>query len=155
MAASRKNGGGYYTDYTESGGALGYHGGPSARIPGAAMNRRLLLSIVLLSASFGAGAHTALKGAKPADGAVLDASPPSIEITFEHAVQLTSVSVVAEKAAERKVTFTPTGSSTVFTVDKPALISGHNEVHWKALSHDGHVVTGKLTYTIKPAGAGS
>jgi copper resistance protein C len=119
------------------------------------MNRRLLLSIALLAVSFGAGAHTALKGAKPADGATLESSPPSIEITFEHAVQMTSISVVAEKAAERKVTFTPTTASTTFTVDKPALVAGHNEVHWKALSKDGHVVTGKLTYTIKPAGSGS
>jgi copper resistance protein C len=134
---------------------VGYHWGPVGRIPGIYMNRRLLLSIGLLAVAFGAGAHTALKGAKPADGATLESSPPSIEITFEHAVQMTSISVVAEKAAERKVTFTPTTSSTVFTVDKPALTNGHNEVHWKALSKDGHVVTGKLTYTIKPAGAGS
>ena len=118
------------------------------------MNRRLLLSIALLAASFGAGAHTALTGAKPADGATLESSPAAIEITFEHAVQMTSISVVADKAEERKLTFTPTASSTVFTVDKPALTNGHNEVHWKALSKDGHVVTGKLTYTIKPAGAG-
>jgi copper resistance protein C len=114
------------------------------------MNRRALLYIALLSVPFAAGAHTALKGAKPADGAVLDSSPPSIEISFEHAVQMTSVSVVAEKAAERKLTFTPGTASTTFTVDKPALVAGHNEVHWKALSKDGHVVTGKLTYVIKP-----
>jgi methionine-rich copper-binding protein CopC len=119
------------------------------------MNRRLFLYIGLLSVSLAAGAHTALKAAKPADGATLDTSPASIEIAFEHAVQLTSVSVVADKATERKLTFTPTASSTVFTVDKPALAAGHNEVHWKALSKDGHVVTGKLTYVIKPAGAGS
>jgi copper resistance protein C len=120
------------------------------------MNRRLFLYIGLLSVCFAAGAHTALKGAKPADGATLDSSPPSIEITFEHPVQMTSVTVAAgEKAAERKLTFTPTASSTTFTVDKPALDAGHNEVHWKALSKDGHVVTGKLTYIIKPAGAGS
>ena len=119
------------------------------------MNRRLLLSIALLSTSFAVGAHTALKSAKPADGAVLDQSPASIEITFEHAVQVTSVSVVAEKAAERKLTFAPTTSSTVFTVENPSLVAGHNEVRWKALSKDGHVVTGKLTYVIKPAVAGS
>ena len=119
------------------------------------MNRRLLLSIALLAVSCGAAAHTALKGAKPADGATLESSPPSIEITFEHAVQMTSISVVADKAAERKLTFTPTTAGTTFTVDKPALAAGHNEVHWKALSRDGHVVTGKLTYTVKSAGAGS
>lgn len=119
------------------------------------MNRRLLLSIALLSVSFAASAHTALKSAKPADGAVLDRSPASIEITFEHAVQMTSVTVVADKAAERKLTFTPTTGGTVITVDKPELAAGHNEIHWKALSKDGHVVNGKLTYTVKSAGAGS
>jgi methionine-rich copper-binding protein CopC len=114
------------------------------------MKRRLLICIALLSTAFAAGAHTAIKAAKPADGAVLDRSPASIEMTFEHAVQMTSVSVVAEHAAERKLTFAPTTSSTQFTVENPALAAGHNEVHWKALSKDGHVVTGKLTYVVKP-----
>jgi copper resistance protein C len=114
------------------------------------MNRRLFVVIALLSTAFAAGAHTPIKSAKPANKAVLDASPPSIEMTFEHAVQMTSVSVVAEKAAERKLTFVPATSSTVFTVENPALVTGHNEIRWKALSKDGHVVTGKLTYVIKP-----
>lgn len=119
------------------------------------MNRRLLICIALLSTAFAASAHTALKSAKPADGAVLDRSPPSIEITFEHAVQMTSVSVVAEGAAERKLTFAPATGGMVITVENPGLVVGHNEIHWKALSKDGHVVSGKLTYTVKPAGAGS
>ena len=119
------------------------------------MNRRLLVCIALLSTAFAAGAHTTVKSAKPADGAVLDRSPPSIEITFEHAVQMTSMSVVAEHAAERKLTFAAGTGGTVITVENPGLAAGRNEIHWKALSKDGHVITGKLTYTIKPAIAGS
>lgn len=119
------------------------------------MNRRLFVCIALLSTAFAAGAHTTIKSAEPADGAVLDRSPPSIAITFEHAVQMTSVSVVAENAAERKLTFATASGGTVVTVANPGLAAGHNEIHWKALSKDGHVITGKLTYTIKPAIAGS
>jgi copper resistance protein C len=119
------------------------------------MNRRLLILIALLSTAFTAGAHTTVKSAKPVDGAVLDSSPPSIEITFEHAVQMTSVSVIAEQAAERKLTFVSAAGGTVITVENPGLTAGRNEIHWKALSKDGHVITGKLTYTIKPAIAGS
>jgi methionine-rich copper-binding protein CopC len=118
------------------------------------MNRRLLLGLALLATAFTAGAHTTVKSAEPADGAVLDRSPPSIEIKFEHAVQMTSVSVVAEHAAERKLTFAPTTGGTVIKVENPALAAGHNEIHWKALSKDGHVISGKLTYTVKPAVAG-
>ncbi len=119
------------------------------------MNRRLLIGIALLSTVLTAAAHTTVKSAEPADGAVLDRSPPSIEIKFEHAVQMTSVSVVAEHAAERKLTFATATGGTVITVENPALAAGRNEIHWKALSKDGHVISGKLTYTIKPAIAGS
>ena len=96
-----------------------------------------------------------VKSAEPADGAVLDRSPPSIAIKFEHAVQMTSVSVVAEHAAKRELTFAAVSGGTVITVENPALATGRNEIHWKALSKDGHVISGKLTYTIKPAIAGS
>ena len=45
--------------------------------------------------------------------------------------------------------------SPLASVENPALAAGRNEIHWKALSKDGHVISGKLTYTIKPAIAGS
>jgi methionine-rich copper-binding protein CopC len=115
------------------------------------MNRLVLSCLALLA--FAANAHTTIESAKPANGAVLDSSPPTIELKFKHAVQMTSIVVVEADKSERKLAFTPPAGATTITVDKPALHTGRNEIKWKALSKDGHVIDGTLVYEIKPAGA--
>src|SRR5262245_37999486 len=101
----------------------------------------ILLCCVLTGVAF---AHTTIKQTVPADGAVLNASPALIDITFEHAAQLTSVIVVAPGHADRKLSFQPIGSSLEFKLAEPNLAPGRNEVRWKGLSSDGHVIAGTL-----------
>lgn len=119
------------------------------------MKRLVLSSLALLAlvSTFAAGAHTAIESATPANGAVLASSPPTIELKFKHAVQMTSIVVVAADKSERKLTFTPPAGATTITVDKPALHNGRNEIRWKALSKDGHVINGTLVYDVRPARA--
>ena len=119
------------------------------------MKRWMLVCVAALAGLTGLGveAHTTVEKATPASGAVLDRSPPSIEVRFRHSVQVTSVIVVDAGGAERKLKFEPTGSTSVITIADPALHTGRNEVRWKALSKDGHVIGGTLSYTVKPAGA--
>jgi copper resistance protein C len=95
-------------------------------------------------------AHTAAT-TSPKSGAVLTQSPPTIEIKFEHEASLTSVVLIEVGKPERKLDFTPKGSAKVFTVANPHLSDGSNEIQWKALSKDGHVVSGKLILVIEPA----
>jgi copper resistance protein C len=106
---------------------------------------------VLLSVSVLAQAHTNVAGTSPKSGAVLEQSPPAIEINFEQAVRMTSVVVLAAGRPERKLQFSPSGSASTFTVTDPALAPGRNEIQWKALSRDGHVISGSLILVIKPA----
>lgn len=99
-----------------------------------------------------ANAHTNVASTSPKSGAVLERSPPTIEIKFEHPVRMTSVVVLAAAAQpERKLQFSPTESARTFTVTDPALAPGRNEIQWKALSRDGHVISGSLILVIKPA----
>ncbi|MGH8187695.1 MAG: copper resistance CopC family protein [Steroidobacteraceae bacterium] len=114
---------------------------------------RLLAGGMALAVALAAAAHTRIEQATPASGAVLKQSPPAIEIKFKHAVRMTSVIVVDAAKAERKLTFEPATSSQVVTIVGPNLAPGRNEVLWKALSADGHVIGGSLTYTVGPAGA--
>jgi len=86
----------------------------------------------------------------PKTGTVLAQSPPVIEITFAHEARLTSVVVVDTSKSERKLAFAPVGSAKVFTVSNPQLKPGRNEIQWKALSKDGHVVSGTLLLVIEP-----
>lgn len=94
-------------------------------------------------------AHTSLSGSTPKSGAELDESPPFIEITFRGEARLTSVVAVADQN-QRKLEFTPKTSAASFRIENPQLQPGRTEIQWKALSKDGHVVSGTLIFTVKP-----
>ena len=111
------------------------------------------LAVLALVVAFGAGAHTTVEKTKPATDAPLDSSPPTIEIQFKHAVQMTSVVVFDAAKSERKLTFTPATSAALITINEPALQPGRNEIRWKGLSKDGHVITGTLVFTVKQSSA--
>ena len=109
----------------------------------------LLLAVCVLS--FGvASAHTTVATVSPKSGTVLAASPASIEIQFAELAKLTSVIVTAADGHERKLDFAAAEKPNTFTVSNPALAPGQNEVKWKALSHDGHVISGTLKYEVRP-----
>jgi methionine-rich copper-binding protein CopC len=112
-----------------------------------------VFAVLALAASLGGYAHTTVQSAKPPNGAELDRSPPTIELKFKHPVQMTSIVVLAADKSERKLPFKPAASTALITIDDPGLNVGRNEIRWKALSKDGHVIDGKLIYIIKPASA--
>jgi copper resistance protein C len=95
-------------------------------------------------------AHTSVAGTTPKNGSELTQSPPSIEITFRGEARLTSVTAIGADKNERKLDFMPKTSATAFKIANPDLKQGRNEIHWKALSKDGHVVSGSLVLTISP-----
>lgn len=119
------------------------------------MKRIVLSSLALLTIGLAAaaGAHTTVAKTKPATDVPLDSSPPTIEIQFKHAMQMTSVVVVDAAKSERKLAFAPTTSAAIVTLNEPALQAGRNEIRWKGLSKDGHVITGTLVYVLKPSSA--
>ena len=80
---------------------------------------------------------------------MLAQSPAVVEIRFAHAARLTSVVLLGEDSQERRLDFTPGGSAVSFKLPEPDLGPGRNEIRWKALSDDGHVISGSLIYTIQ------
>ena len=102
-----------------------------------------------------ATAHTTIRSTVPANEAVLRQSPAVIEVAFEHIAQLTSVTVVVDGQEPRKLGFAPLGNAFNFTLANPRLAPGRNEVHWKGLSSDGHVIDGTLVFTVDPSAAES
>jgi methionine-rich copper-binding protein CopC len=106
-----------------------------------------LVSLVLARQTF---AHTSLVGTTPANNAVLTESPETIDLRFREPTNLTSLVLVAPGKKPRSLSFSPIGSATVFTVAQPRLANGRNEIRWRALSRDGHVVSGVLVFTIEP-----
>ena len=105
------------------------------------------LACALIAMAPTASAHSPLKTSMPESGATLDASPEVITLTFGDEVLLTSV-VKRVDGASTDLAYAPKAKAREFTVTAPDLATGENTLHWKALSPDGHVVEGDLTFTI-------
>lgn len=107
----------------------------------------ILCAAAVLALSLPAYAHSPLKASTPENGASLSASPEAITLTFGDNVLLTSA-MKMNSAGHEDLKFGPRIKAKTFTIADPQLATGDNTVHWKALSADGHVVEGELTFTI-------
>ncbi|KQN07102.1 hypothetical protein ASE85_18665 [Sphingobium sp. Leaf26] len=114
------------------------------------MTRFSLATIAALALSVPASvqAHTALRSSSPASGSVLTQLPSTLTITFLESASLTSLTLVTA-AGERQMPFTPTGSALIFVSPKPGFAPGRNEIRWRALSRDGHVVEGSIIVVMR------
>lgn len=108
-----------------------------------------ILSMLFLAVT--ALAHSTVKSIVPASGSILPASPGEVVINFNGPTRLTSVLVATAGAAERKLQFQPSGEAASFTIADPQLPSGRNEITWRALSKDGHPISGTIIIVVKPA----
>jgi copper resistance protein C len=115
--------------------------------------KTIVASLALAFVSTAAFAHTSVSSTTPKSGAELDASPPVVSIAFKEAAQLTSVVLIEPGKPERALPFEPRASATEFKIADPKLGPGRSEIQWKALSKDGHVVTGKIILTVKSTAA--
>lgn len=93
-------------------------------------------------------AHTALRSSNPSSGSVLTQSPPVLTLTFLEAASLTSLTLVTSDG-ERNLAFTPSGSALTFEAPQPQLVRGRNEVRWRALAQDGHVIEGSIIIVMR------
>ncbi len=112
--------------------------------------RMLALGAALVLAAAPALAHSTVKSTVPVSGSVLPSSPAEVTINFNEAARVTSIVVVEAGKPERKLDFMPAGSTTSVMVHNPGLAAGRNEVQWKALSKDGHPISGSIIIVIKP-----
>ena len=115
------------------------------------ISRLMSMAAALLLAITGstALAHTTLQSSTPASGSVLTASPPVLTLTFADPLRMTAITLVTA-SGERNLTFRPGGSACTFTVQRPRLEPGRNEVRWRALSQDGHVMEGSIIIVLRP-----
>jgi len=113
-------------------------------------SRSLAATLLLLLVTLPANSHTTVTETVPRSGSVLERSPAVVKLGFAHAARLTSVLLVGPDDSQRKLEFTPAGSSDSFQFPDPGMATGRNEIRWKALSDDGHVISGSMIYTINP-----
>lgn len=105
----------------------------------------ILLSAALASPAF---AHTKLKASVPADGSTVETAPAAFTLTFSEPARLTTLSVQKEGGAEQKITGLPATASAEARVPAPKLENGRYTLNYRLVGADGHVINGKVSFTV-------
>jgi methionine-rich copper-binding protein CopC len=116
------------------------------------MARKILMLMALLGAAAVAHAHAHLVASVPADKSRI-AAPAAVELKFNEAVKLTALTVQHGKDAAKPLTPLPARASATLSVPLPKLDAGDYVVAWRVAGDDGHIMSGKLGFTVDPAAA--
>ncbi|HYL02724.1 MAG TPA: copper resistance CopC family protein [Steroidobacteraceae bacterium] len=95
-----------------------------------------------------AQAHAHLERSVPADGSVLHAAPAQLVLAFSEPGRLTALWIEDAAGKRRKVEVLPEVSARELTVTLPLLAPGRYAIGWRVLSADGHVMPGRIRFTI-------
>jgi copper transport protein len=125
------------------------------------MSRRGRIVVVLAAAAVAlaapglASAHAYLIRTVPAASVVLDRPPPTIQLTYDEAVEPRfAIISVTNPAGQQETTGpvrrSPGNPDTLVVPLRPGLPEGWDLIYWRAISVDGHPVQGAFTYAVGP-----
>ena len=104
-----------------------------------------------LSLAGGAAAHSRPETTVPADGEAVAAAPEVISISFDKPMRVTTIELTGADgeafALERTDEMAPV---TRFEATPPPLPAGHYTVTWRGLSEDGHAMSGRFSFEVRP-----
>lgn len=98
-----------------------------------------------------ARAHNSLASSEPVDGAILDAPPTSWVLTFTREVPLDSASaelVLSDGSRSGLSAPVHGASSSVIVFTLPTDLSGEVTGRWRLVGTDGHVITGRVQFSV-------
>ena len=105
----------------------------------------------VLATGGAATAHSRPETTAPANGAVLAAAPPVISISFDKPMRVTLIELTDADgdafALERTDGMAPV---TRFEAPPVLLPAGSYTVDWRWLSEDGHAMSGRFTFEVRP-----
>ena len=114
------------------------------------------MALVVIFLGIGADvarAHNSYDSSTPADGDVLGVSPPEWTITFANEVPLDSASaeIITADGVRADLGAALAGpQSNVIRFALPENLSGAIGLRWKLIGQDGHVVSGRVGFTVDP-----
>ena len=114
---------------------------------------RIACALVLVGCSAFAFGHAKLVKADPANGTTVAVAPTKFVLTFGEPAKLTALSLQKDAEPAKKIGPLPTDASAEISVPAPKLAPGKYVLSWRAVGDDGHVMPGKLSFTVGPSPA--
>lgn len=115
------------------------------------MKRPTLTIFAALAMLTPALAHSPMKGSVPADGDELVSVPETIEMNFAAPARVTKIEMTHTNGdANHRVTLDIPTRDKIETISlTPDFMgAGTYQIDWRALSEDGHVITGSFSFTV-------
>jgi methionine-rich copper-binding protein CopC len=106
------------------------------------------LLVVWVAGSTCAQAHAHLQASIPREGSTLGTAPAALVLQFSEAARLTALWIEKSGGEKQKLTPLPTEPQSRIAVPLPKLAPGDYVVSWRVLGSDGHVVPGKIRFTL-------
>jgi copper transport protein len=100
-------------------------------------------------------AHAWLVESRPADGDLLKQQPAQVELLFNEAVEIATASHVDPQGAVGRLPLADGRNTRVVLPLPQGLSQGSHLVSWRAISQDGHSVSGSLVFSIGQASGGN
>jgi methionine-rich copper-binding protein CopC len=95
-----------------------------------------------------AEAHAHLEASVPRDGSHVAAAPASVTLQFSEPARLTALWIEKAGGERQRLTRLSPRTDTNVTVALPRLTPGDYLISWRAVGADGHVVPGKVRFTL-------
>ena len=111
---------------------------------------RFIAGLLFLLIALPASAHSPLLSSSPADGASVTAAPEAFKMRFKGMARLVRFTLAGEISGDIEL-----GKDHLMveaqehTIRLPVLGADGYEVRWRAMSADGHVIKGGLSFTIQ------
>ncbi len=110
----------------------------------------LCLALALAALSTGAAAHASLVSTEPRDGAVVEAAPPHLVLTFNEPVAPLALRLLGPGGRVLKPEAESHGSRLVVALPQD-LPRGTHALSWRVASEDGHPIAGSVVFFIGTA----
>lgn len=109
---------------------------------------RLAGAVILMSCSGLTWAHTHLVRSVPANDTRVAVAPAKFVLTFAEPARLTVLALQKGVEPAKKITPLPASPAAEISIPAPQLSPGKYILSWRAVGNDGHVVPGKVTFTV-------
>jgi methionine-rich copper-binding protein CopC len=114
------------------------------------MKRKFGVALLLAVIGTSVFAHSDKESVTPADGAVLDNVPETLEMRFNEGMRLTKVEMThADTHVETLDLGAQSGFVKEFSLPLVQMGSGLYQIEWRGLGVDGHPMTGSFSFEVK------